>query len=285
MRRPPSDGTKLPLWYRALLWTDRLAWSAYRAEAITRDELLRAWLPRELRDVATADAYRKQSTYLPGGNNYEKGLFGWEKNVIDGPDFPKSGRLLLGAAGGGRELRELLVRGYDVVAFEPNETLRAGAQEAAREFGGRTVIDANYEDLVRAATTGTGPLAGVLDAPFAATILGWGSLTHVLDPKDHLALLEALRVVAPRAPVLISMFLRNENAARGKSDRLREALRSAFARMGGRGAAEGLAFEPTGGFVYCFTETELHRLAFESGYQARLSSDPFPHALLVPLEA
>jgi hypothetical protein len=282
VRQSPFDGTKLPLWYRALLWTDRLAWFAYRAETIARDELLRAWLAPELRDAATADAYGKQPTYLPGGNNYEKGLFGWEKEVIEGPDFPKSGRLLLGAAGGGRELRELLSRGYDVVAFEPNEILREGAQAVARKHGVQPIVDASYVDLVRAAKDRTGPLAGLVDGPFAGVILGWGSFTHVLDPQDHLALLKALRTVAPQAPVLISIYLRRENAPRGKSDRLRDAFRFAFARMG-RGATEALSFDPETGFVYCFTETELHKLAFESGYEARLSPEPFPHALLVPL--
>jgi hypothetical protein len=264
-------------------WTDRLAWWAYRAEEIARDEILRAWLEPNLRDVVIADAYEKQTGYLPGGNTYERGLFEWEAKMLDSDPFPTSGRILLGAAGGGRELRVLLERGFDVVAFEPNPALRAGAQNVADERRGRAVIDATYADLVRAAKTKTGPLAGAVAAPFAATILGWGSLTHVLTREDQRALLEAVRACCPSGPVLISFFLRAATNGGAKSDRLRSALRFAFKQLGGQSAPEGLTYEMNGGFVYSYTEEEIHELAFRAGYEVvHLAADPFPHALLLP---
>jgi hypothetical protein len=272
---------------KLLQWTDRLAWYAYRAEEVTRDELLRAWLRPELRERVTEHAYAKQTAYLPGGATYERGLFDWEDEALSKPPFPKRGRVLLGAAGGGRELRVLCERGFEVVAFEPNDTLRAGAEAVARDHPKARVLPGSYRDLVAATTERTGPLADALaTGPFDAVVLGWGSVTHVLSRKEHVALLRAVRHAAPRAPVLISFFLRPSTTSRGKSDRLRDGLRLLFSTLGANTSEEGLSYEMNGGFVYYFTEDEVQELAFEAGYEVSyLRAWPFPHAVLIPLEA
>ena len=82
-----------------------------------RDELLLAWIPPAERVALTAALYAGQSTYLPGGPRFEGGLFAWEERALEA--FPRSGRVLLGAAGAGRELGALVARGFEVVAFDP----------------------------------------------------------------------------------------------------------------------------------------------------------------------
>ncbi|HVJ93453.1 MAG TPA: methyltransferase domain-containing protein [Labilithrix sp.] len=277
--------TRLPLWVRALQWTDRLAWYAYRTEEVTRDALLLTFLRPELRAELTAQLYDKQVAYLPGGATHQKGLFEWEESALSTHPFPKQGRILLGAAGGGRELRVLCERGFEVVAFEPNDTLRAGAEKVARHHPKAQVVAASYEDLVRAANEKTGLLADALGAGhFDAVILGWGSLTHVLSRAEQLALLKAVRRSAPKGAVLISFFLRPATSAKGKSDRLRDTLSWLFSAMGKTQPAEGLAYEMNNGFVYSFTEDEIFELAMDAGYEVfRLQAWPFPHAVLVPL--
>src|SRR5450432_8359 len=121
----------LPLWARALRGLDRVAWYAYQGHQIARDELLFAWLKPELRSKLTVLAYDDMSSYLPGGTTFEEGLFGWERSLFAEACIPKTGRVLLAAAGGGRELKALLEAGYSVTAFEPNPRLFEGAQQVA----------------------------------------------------------------------------------------------------------------------------------------------------------
>lgn len=274
----------VPLWVRALQRADRLAWYAFHGYEVLREELLFAWLDPSERDTVTQHAYRAQSAYLPGGTTFDRGLFDWERSLLERPEIPRSGRVLLTAAGGGRELEGLAQRGYEVTAFEPNSVLRAGATQVAARHSAR-VLDGVYADLTDA-VEGRGPLAELRDrSPFDLVVLGWGSITHVLDESARDALLRAVRALAPGAPVITSFFLRPDGAPRGRTERLRDALRSAFARLGAPNTEvpPGLAYESGGGFVYAFTEAEVQSMAHRAGYAvAVLDASPFPHALLVP---
>lgn len=277
--------TNVPLWIKTLQWVDRFAWYAYRAEEVVRDEIFRAWVDPKVRHAVTNDDYARNQSYLPGGATYERGLFDWEVEVLASDAFPKKGRILLGAAGGGRELSALCARGFEVVAFEPNDLLRSGAEAVARSYPGTAVFDATYDDLVCAVNTKTGPLGAALAAgPFDAVVLGWGSVTHVVTPDEQAALLRAVRVASPSGAVLLSFFMRPSTGAGGKSEQLRTKLRGLFARMGGASAPDGLGYEMNGGFVYFFTTEEVHALAFDAGYEVeRLRAHPFPHAVLRPM--
>lgn len=275
---------KVPLWVKAVQWTDRAAWYAFRAEEVARDELLRAWLAPDFHEAVITNRYATLREYLPGGRTFERGLFEWEEEALSKAPFPKSGRFLIGAAGGGREMGVLLSRNFEVVAFEPNPVLRKGAESVAAARTGARVIDATYNDLVEAANHGTGPLADVPKTHFDAVILGWGSITHVLTREEHRALLKALRRAVPNAPVLLSFYQRATNTVEGKSERLRKGLRSVFRALGAHTPSEGLSYDMTNGFVYSFTEEEIHALAFEAGYEVvSMKAWAFPHAVLAPL--
>jgi hypothetical protein len=281
----------VPLWVRAVQAVDRVAWASYRAQEVLRDELLLAWLDPALRYTVTQQAYRSQETYLPGGFHHEHGLFDWEDAALSKPPFPapptatttRPARWLVTAAGGGREARILAERGYSVVGFEPNDVLLAGAREVARRLPNFSVFEGTYDDLVEAANLGGGPLGEAVREPFDAVVLGWGSVTHLVDPSEHRAVLDAVKKVAPTAPVLISFFLRSDQP-QGRAARARRKVRGAFQALGGRAVADGLLYETSGGFVYWFTESEMRRLAERAGYVvASYSPHPFPHAVLVPL--
>lgn len=275
---------KVPLWVKAVQWTDRAAWYAFRAEEVARDEVMRAWVSPKLHEAVVTGRYATLREYLPGGRTFERGLFDWEEEALAKAPFPTSGRVLVGAAGGGREMNVLLSRGFEIVAFEPNPVLREGAESVAKKHAGARVIDATYKDLITAAERGTGPLADLKETKLDAVILGWGSFTHVLTHEEHLALLKAVRHVAPKAPVLVSYFTRGTGGAEGKSDRLRNGLRSLFGALGAHKPSEGLSYDMTNGFVYMYTEEEIHALAFEAGYEVfSIRAWSFPHAVLTPL--
>jgi len=276
---------RIPLWVRALLAADKAATRVQNAREALRDELMLAFIPIEERAALTAAIYARQTTYLPGGQRFEGGLFSWEKRVLDSPHFPREGRVLVGAAGGGREVKGLLERGFRVVAFDPC----APFADAARGLSDNAFVQASYADLVDAVRGRGGPLAFLRDAPpFDAAILGWGSLSHVTPASERRALLFAMRELAPHAPVLASFALDHDlPVPRISKGRARDTLRRLFTVLNAPGISEGGDyFSPAGGFFSNLHALEIESLARETGYELALFEDaPYPHALFVPEQA
>lgn len=274
---------RVPLWVRAFLAADRLAMRVTNLREGLRDELFLAFIPPAERADLTAALYAQQSTYLPGGHRFQSGLFAWEKRVFDSALFPRSGRVLLGAAGAGRELVALLDRGYSVVAFDPCEAFVLAARRVA---AAATVVHASYGDLTRAAFAGSGPLAFLTAGPaFDAVVLGWGSLSHVLPSSERAALFKALRSIAPSAVVLVSFALQPDSAPlSGSKGRVRDALRRLFSAVGAPGPSEaGDHFYPDGGFFSNLGSDEIVSIARSAGYEVALFEEgPYPHAVLAP---
>jgi len=283
--RDASASYRVPLWARALLAGDRLGTRVANLRASVSDEALLAWIPPERRGAVTAAMYSDLPTYLPGGRRFDTGLFSWEKRVLAMPAFPRSGRMLLGAAGAGRELVELIERGFDVVAFDPCEPFVDAMRRLVPAGSSAQVACASYEDLIDAAMGRGGPLAPMLAGrPFDAVILGWGSLSHVMPSSARFELLRVLRALAPEAPVLAS-FLKADARRPGEGKgRVRDGLRRAFAALGAPGVSEdGDHFLTSTGFFSYLDREELQRIASETGYQVALFEDaPYPHLLLVP---
>lgn len=276
---------KVPLWVRAFLAADHLATRAQNVRESLRDELLLAWIAPSERALLTAALYARQPTYLPGGYRFQSGLFGWERRALGSPLFPRSGRVLVGACGAGREVVALLERGYHVVAFDPC----AEFVDAARRVAPSAEITcASYEDLIASSSGQPGPLTSAIAAPFDAVILGWGSLSHVTPSRTRLALFRAIRDASPSAPVLTSFALAPPSAAHPLSKgRVRDALRGLFSAMGAPGVSEaGDHFYQEGGFFSLLSRDELSSAAQAAAYEVALFEEgPYPHAILAPLAA
>lgn len=108
---------------------------------------------------------------------------------------PAPARVLVGAAGAGREVIFLRGGRYEVTALEPSAAL-AGACRAGAP--GSRVIEARYEDVAAGRA-----LAG---ERFDAVLLGLGSLSHVLDAPSRIDLVGALARMCDRGPVLASVL-------------------------------------------------------------------------------
>jgi hypothetical protein len=113
----------------------------------------------------------------------------------------------------------------DGVRAQPRATRRraAGRRAVRRDRARRSVCGS----LPRARRSRAAPSAARARAPYDLVVLGWGSITHVLEEDDRLALLESVRALAPSAPVITSFFLRPEPGHGGRTERLR---RARFAR-------------------------------------------------------
>jgi hypothetical protein len=274
---------KAPLLVRALLVLDRVMSALWRASVMIRDEALWAWTSQPDRERTNRAIYGRLKTYLPGGVTFEEGLFDWERAAITSSSFPPSGRILLGAAGGGRELAELCKMGYEVVAFEPAPALAESARAVAFPYPESKVIFASFADIVRAARNGSGPLAPhVCAREFHGVILGWTSFSYV-GREERDALLKALRVLAPRAPVLLSYLVAGDSSE-GRQGRIRRWFRLLLRLTGAPAlAAPGDGFQPWMGFFQTLTPEEVRSLADRTGYKpVYVKGPPAPHALFVP---
>ena len=198
---------------------------------------------------------------------------------------PRSGRVLLSAAGGGRELSALLDRGYDVFAFEPVGSLVESARSIGAGAGSKAVVvQASYQDLVARAAGQSGPLDALV-GKFDLCVLGWGGLSHLTEPGAVLEALRAVRALAPDAPVIASFLLRTKGTAevKGGGRKLRRGLRRAFGAAGAPTVPEGLQFGTAHGFFYAFSRDEFSELCERAGYGVALTGElPHPYALLVP---
>jgi len=274
-----------PLWSRLLFYASRALSSADVAQQVLRDELLFAYMHPNQRGALTSAAYALNGDYIPGGAIFGAGLFPWEKALLENPRVPNSGRVLVAAAGGGREVAALLARGYDVYAFEPVEPFLESARRVVQGSGSR-VVGASYADLVeRAAGRDGGPLRDCT-GPFDLCLLGWGSLSHLTEPGVVVQVLQGLRVLAPCAPVITSFMLRRgeAEATNGGARKLRRVVRRVLQSVGGRATPPGLSFLNFAGFLYSFSQEELFELCRQAGYAVHYFSDrDYPHALLLPL--
>jgi SAM-dependent methyltransferase len=272
----------VPRWASALLSAHRALELAHAQRVAATLEVLRMAVPAASRAPLTDAIFARQRTYAPGGQRFAEALHDWEQSALEHPAWPRAGRVLVGGAGGGRELAALAARGYEVSAFEPSGLADDLARAAAAAPTPCDALRGDYADLVRALTRGDGPLRPFgAPARFDAVVLGWASLSHVLDPADRRALLGALRRAHPAAPVLLSVHRRHEGPSPPAAVR---AVRRVARALGWPGASlpEPVAFTPFTGFIYRFTEAELGALAGEAGYAASVRMTPYAHALLVP---
>lgn len=272
----------LPPWLRALNAIAAGAHRFARLAAGVRDESAIAWTAPASRADLTAHLFDGAPTYAPGGALYALGLFDWERELL-APPFPRSGRLLVGGAGGGREVVALRERGYEVAAFDASPQLvRAGA--AAVAASGGTLLHGTYDDVVRAAAGAPSPLLALMKPPIDGVLLGWGSFSLVISDAERLALLRALRVLAPSAPVALSF---DEPAAvdapDGRVGRVRDALRRIYARRGAPGySGEPLRYAAWAGVLRESTVAEVETVARAAGYQTAKHGSAPGRMLLMP---
>ncbi len=138
--------------------------------------------------------FNQQTAYWSEEYNKE-GLFVWEQRVVE-REFQGRRRLLVPAAGGGREVLALRRLGYDVLGFEAHPGLVDVANQVLEREG-------MAPDVLNAPWDGCPPLDGVFDG----IIVGWGAYMHIRGRETRAAFLRELRSkIVPGGPILLSFF-------------------------------------------------------------------------------
>jgi hypothetical protein len=267
---------------RAAYWT----WSAI----LSHNQRLTCFLEGVALSALDGDGLRRLTIRWyeksdPEAWDPDDGLKRWEEPWF-AADLPRApARLLVGAAGKGRETKVLAERGYDVVAFDP--------VEAFVKIGGRTpsvrFFTGSYHDLIDPASAGARRFCLAVEsaAPFDAVLLGLGSFSHLLSEKERVDLLARCRSFCPAGPVLASFLLTETEDSRATS-RARMLGLALGQTLTGRSvkSRERDSVDYHTGFSHSFTPQEIHEVAGLAGYSvARLEPQRqgvLPHATFLP---
>lgn len=200
----------------------------------------------------------------------QQGLFDWEREAVEAA-FPCGGRVIVTAAGAGREVLALCEMGFDAYGFEPHPDLvRAGQPVlAARGLPGR--LETCERDVWPAG-------AGTADA----VILGWTSYSLTPGRARRAALLSgAHRTLPTGGPLLLSFGLREGrqrdltvvSTVAGTLRRLRRAEPIEYGDWIVGDNATPL-------FIHMFSESELRDELDAAGFAIeRLRARPYGHAV------
>ena len=195
------------------------------------------------------------------------GLHEWEQAALE-RHFPAGGRVIVTAAGGGREVLALLGSGFDAVGYEPNPALVAAGAELLRELG--------HAGRLRASRRDAFPDGGERGD---AILVGWGSYMLIPGSERRVAFLRAARAAVPRgAPLLCSFFVRPPDA---RYFSILAGTANAVRRLRGRERVE-VGDTLAQNFVHRFTREEIERELALGGFRlVEFAHRPYGHAVAV----
>jgi hypothetical protein len=203
-----------------------------------------------------ANLYNEDHDYFDAEYN-RRGLWKWERQAID-TCFPKDGKLLVGSAGGGREVLALCRRGYEVEGYECHPLLQRDANALLAQEG--------FPPSVRLVDRDECPQ---YEQMFDGAVVGWGSYMHIQGRRRRVAYLRAVRSqLLNGAPILVS-FVGQEGLGR----------RLKIITAVSRGVRWFLRREPLEagdalgpGYEHYFTEDEIRGELAEAGFEMRFFS-------------
>jgi ubiquinone/menaquinone biosynthesis C-methylase UbiE len=220
----------------------------------------------------TADCYARDGVFGSEEHN-RRGLLNWEQAAIE-RFFPTRSKVVIAAAGGGREALAMVAQGFDVVAFDPDARLI----EQCRK---RLTTEQTQRLTLMPAPPNAVP--AFAHATFDAGIVGWGALTHMTSSAVRMAFLRSFAaLLKPGAPALISFHLRPPQS---RADSLREAIAKGVAAITfGRQPQPGDRFriEETSSFLHLFTPEEVKTEIESSGFSVtHFAATPEAHVVAI----
>jgi hypothetical protein len=147
-------------------------------------------------NAVTGKHFDESQFYASNAHNLS-GFFDWEPPLLD-RYFRRKSRILVAAAGAGRETLALRKVGFDAEGFECSLPLVRVSQEIFDQLG-----ESKYVTYCPPDTVPSGPPV------YGGLIVGWSAYTHIPTRLRRIGFLRALRQRAsPGSPLLISFFTR-----------------------------------------------------------------------------
>jgi hypothetical protein len=156
-------------------------------------------------DEYNALTYGADVSYRPDSPAFRRGLFEFEETAIGRYFPPPPARVLVGGAGGGREVFALIDKGYSVVAFEPASSLVRMMLAERPSSPNLRAFRGSYTTLPALVTvSGDARVVSLADeGPFAAAIVGWTSFSHLRSDDERSETLRQFAAVTT-GPILVS---------------------------------------------------------------------------------
>jgi hypothetical protein len=247
---------------------------AFLSELLTADEKTRL-----TKRLYNAFPHAKGTARAPWGER----LGAWEETWF-ARRLPKApARILVGACGAGREAVGLIEKGFQVDAFDLAPRLASLTAGVVGDRG--RVLTFSYEDLADAVLDNVSGTAATFGRErYAAVLLGWGSLTHVMDASQRARLFHALDILCPQGPILASFWCTNgfapEMSAPGRAEHCGYALGRIVARLRGTRPqySSPQSFRLQRGFGYTFEPQEIDDLGLLINRQVLWEQDDTTYA-------
>jgi hypothetical protein len=213
-------------------------------------------LSNEQLDRMTAKRYAGSFQSYAETSYLNSGLFLWEREAI-GRHFPQTGRVLVAAAGAGREMIALAKSGYQVDGFDCCRPLL--------ECGRNELTEQGIDSRLAYAPPSCAPEC---DREYDAVLVGFSGYMYIPGRENRIKFLKDLVVcLQPGAPLMVSFMEGFPGRRRTGTARIGTAIRRL---RGAEPVEEGDSFK--GGFqhhfVYEQVESEMKDAGLELVYYA-----------------
>jgi hypothetical protein len=221
-------------------------------------------LDKPLLDAAGEQYYDDRPLYQDSEYN-RRGLFDWERQMVE-RYFPPTGGLLVTSAGGGREVLALHLRGYTLDAAECN----AGFVSFANEF-----LSAEQVPCEVQLVSPDEPPAGA--NRYDAVVVGWGAYMLIQGRERRIDFLRKLRTrLNAGSPLLLSFFTRDADTP---YFRMIHGLANALRTLARREPVD-LGDSLTPNYVHYFCESEVAAELQAAGFELLYFGDTdYGHAV------
>jgi hypothetical protein len=157
-------------------------------------------LPEQAYDVISEKSYGSGKEYT-NDRYLDQGLYFWEELAVRAWITPGD-RVMVAAAGGGRELIGLTRIGFEAAGFDCSRAMVQAGQRALAARGMAATLEWSPPCMVP-------PMSG----DFQAAIVGWNGYGYISPRSRRIAFLKSLRAQLPTgAPVLVSTAIRTPRA-------------------------------------------------------------------------
>ena len=204
-------------------------------------------------NAITADHFDQSRFYASAEHNLG-GFFTWEKDLVE-RHFPPTSRILVAAAGGGREVLALRKAGFEADGFECSTPLVDASRQIFDQAGQASYITYCPPDRVPDGLT-----------TYDGILVGWGAYTHIPTRTRRVSFLQALRkCTKPQAPLLLSYFTRRADSADAIAQEIAKIIGViARPRKESFEVGDRISFAR---YVHSFTRDELEEELKSAGFQ------------------